>query len=199
MENGGFDSKEEYWIYLYLLELKEEGYILDIICQPDSFKLYEGLPKKFFRLKQLKTKVSKKYTQRKNLINPHEYTADFRVYWDFIKATKFIHEVTDDEKNLDIPFIVNEFYDAISNIEVKGSFDRNNATRLFTSRTQPWVWQKFGVYVQLIKPLELFKETFIPKAILPDFYYKKTGKWGLKGSKKYKWEYKTLKEYINGK
>ena len=200
-----FDSTEEYWIYLYLLELQEAEYIKSFECQPRSFELFKGLPKKFYILKQLKTKISKKYSKKQHLINPHLYTADFSIIWNLEKIKNILcQDINNIEFKKDIPFFSEIFpdpdnmvYNGISYFEVKAKFDRNNATRLFTSRTQPWIWQKFRIYIQLIIPEILFKQTFIPKELLPEFYYKKNGKGYKKGDKKFKWDYKSLKEYIN--
>jgi hypothetical protein len=192
--NGHKATKEEAYIGYYLNELQQEDFIEEIVFQPESFTLFEGLPKKFYTDVQLKTKVSRKYSKRQYLINPHIYTPDFKVIWvddSFVNVTEF------SEFNLEFPFIgVWEKENYHSYLEVKASFDQNNMTRMFTSHIQPVVWEKYNVYVQLIKPLSLFKDTFIPKEILEDFYYQKSGKWGKKGDKKYKWNYKTLKEYI---
>ena len=94
-----------------------------------------------------------------------------------------------------------------SHIEVKGNYDSNSATRYFSSRTQPWMWEKFQIYVQLCKVPRLFQDTFIPKRILHNFFHKKdvyTGKGykrklkANKGDKKLRWPYRNLKQYIDG-
>ena len=53
----GFDSKEEYMIQIYFDELIVEGFVLGIEHQPSPFILSNGLPKKFFTNRQLKTKI----------------------------------------------------------------------------------------------------------------------------------------------
>jgi len=193
---------EEYLVWLYLEELQEAGYIKEIIFQPESFELFKGLPKKFYKDKQLKTKVKRTYSKRQYLINPVKYTSDYEVYWDVTAYDIFTQLITCTELDLNIPFLA---LGGESYLEVKAStFDPQGTTRLFTSRTQPWLSEQL-YYVQLIKPLTLFKDTFIPKKALEYLVYKKdvyTGKGRNRklkakiGDKKHKFEYKTLKEYL---
>jgi hypothetical protein len=44
-------------------------------------------------------------------------------------------------------------------------FDQNNMERLFKVN-QKWMWQKHGIFVNLIKPQELFQKTFTPAEYL---------------------------------
>ena len=198
----GFDSIEEYMIQLYFEELQEQGFVKEIISQPEPFVLFKGLGKKFYKNKQLKTKIKTMYSKKKFLINPHEYTTDFKIEWNLDKSpTIFEMLISDEEFDITIPFrsafYKKESIETVSYLEVKPSFDQNNMTRLFTSRTQPWIWEKYNIYVQLIKPLDLFKATFIPELLMPFMYYRKTTKKNNIGDKKHKWEYKTLTEFLN--
>jgi len=203
----GFDSQEEYMVFLYFEELKSAGLVDTIEIQPTPFILYTGLKKKLFSVKKLKTKVKRQYTKRTHLLNPHIYTTDLKIKWTrpvITRETKFFAVLNSSEIDKNKPFIVNTFIGATekqgyySYIEVKPKFDRNNMTRIFTQRTQPWVHQLFGIYVQLIKPIDLFKKTFIPKVLLPYMYYQKNTRQNRKGDKKYLWEYKSLKQYLDG-
>lgn len=199
---------EEYVVFLYLDELKDKGYIKEMIFQPESFNLFEGLPKKFYKLKELKTKFKKQYSKKQYLINPHVYTTDFKIYWYPRAIANDVTDcVDDDELRNTIPFIYNFSAEqgAVSYLEVKPGFDQNNMTRMFTNHIQPLVWDRYNVYVQLIKPMDLFKSTFIPEKIIDNFFYKKdafTGKGvnrrlkARKGDKKYSWEYNMLKDYL---
>jgi len=198
-------STEEWYIYQYLLELKENNIVKEINFQPKPFKLFEGLEKRFYKIKQLKTKVSKQYYTKQYLINPHIYTPDFKIIWNVNKNSRdFIQSVNLTGINTKIPFLVlpilnneNQKIIAESYLEVKGSFDRNNMTRMFSDHIQPLIWNKYQIYIQLVKPIDLFKQTFIPEKIKHSFYYSKTGKWGKVGDKKFKWQYRTFKEFIN--
>lgn len=200
-------TQEEYFVWHYLLELKEEGFIEKIIFQPKSFTLFEGLPKKFYEDKQLKTKVKRIYSKRKYLLNPHIYTADFEIRWrrDDSGLDLLYDGIYRKEIDNNLPFISNiqgesltkDLSWTVSYIEVKPAYDQNGKTQMFRSYVQPQIWEKYNIYVQIIKPLDLFKQTFIPKKLWDEMHYKKSGRWGKKGDKKYKWDYKTLKGYLN--
>jgi len=191
MANTREISKEEEYMKIYFEELLEAGIISKIIYQPTPFSLFGKIT--YMLEKKLKTKSN---FISKTLINDHIYTSDFKVIWnkEIPVSSKFHRDMMDVPCELP-PFLShnNECW-----IEVKSWWDNNNMTRLFTSRTQPWVYQKFGIYVNLIKVPDIFKETFIPTKILDDFYYKVGGKKFNKGDKKYKFEYRTLNEYLNG-
>jgi hypothetical protein len=194
-------SFEEYLVNLYLEELRESGFIDKIIYQPKPFVLSEEVPKKFYREKINKQgEVKLVYSKKQNLINRHIYTSDFKVIWN--EKSEGIFEADIDTKigiNLDIPFISNSCEDINSYIEVKGSFNMQNMVRMFTSHIQPRVYLEYREYVQLIKPLELFRATFVPNKALEYMYYKKDTKNGLKGAKKYNWEYRLLETYLKNK
>lgn len=53
----------------------------------------------------------------------------------------------------------------ISFIEVKPSFDQNNMTRLAVLN-QKWVFEKFGLFINIVIPEKLFAKTFTPKRYL---------------------------------
>ena len=201
-----FDAtKEEWYVYQYLLELKKNNIVKKIDFQPTKFTLFKGEKRKFYSIKHLKTKTSKSYLKRKYLINPHIYTPDFKIYWNIEKnIDKFAQYQNRSELNKNISFFitleastVKKEILQVSYLEVKASFDQNNMTRMFTSHIQPLIWEKYETYIQLIKPMSLFKDTFIPNSLLSELFYSKSGKWGKKGDKKFKWEYRTFKEFIN--
>jgi hypothetical protein len=207
-------TKEEALTAMYLNELYENGFIKSASFQPESFQLFEGLPKKFYKDKQLKTKVKRVYAKKQHLINPHIYTPDFKVVWsskalDILVLLLYSNTASTEEINLTIPFLVTpKHLVPTSFLEVKPTFDQNNMTRMFTSHIQPWIWEKYKVYTQLVKPFDLFKDTFVPKVVAEMMYYKKdvyTGKGAKRklkakaGDKKYKWEYRTLNEYLKTK
>jgi len=196
-------TKEEWYVYQYLLELMKEKYINKIEFQPKSFTLFKGEKRKFYSIKKLKTKNTIKYLKRKYLINPHIYTPDFKIYWNINKdIRKFTQNQNRKELDKNIPFLITLELSTIkkeilqvSYLEVKANFDQNNMTRMFTSHIQPLIWDKYEIYIQLIKPISLFKDTFIPKLLLSDLFYLKSGKWGKKGDKKFKWNYRNLKQF----
>ena len=56
-------------------------------------------------------------------------------------------------------------------LEIKPKFDQNNMTRLFKIN-QKWVFDKHGLFVDLVIPETLFEKTFTPK----DYLTTPTGK-----------------------
>jgi len=202
--NYNFTSNEEKLIFYYLEELKDDNFIKKIIYQPESFNLFNGLEKKQFIKKQLKTKIKKKYYKNNFLINKRIYTANFKVIWNDKKKDilKLIQDISNNEIDRNIPFFfqkikTNNKIEYISFLEVKGNYDKNGDQRSFLSRTQPWIWEKYNIYIQMIKPIILFKNTFIPKKIIEVMYYKKKYKNKNIGDKKYDFKYKTKNEFLN--
>jgi hypothetical protein len=105
-------------------------------------------------------------------LRAHEYTPDFDIYWDEDDLKKAILKPTSG---------------ALSIVEVKPSFDAHNMTRLF-KLNQKWVYQKYGIYVELVIPEKLFEKTFCPDR----FRYTDSGK----GLRKLKQSYLNIDEYI---
>jgi len=181
---------EEWLVYLYLDELKNNGFIIDYIFQPESFGLFEGLKTKFYSLKKnKKNEEIKKYGSREFLLNPHVYTADFQVHWS--NKSKYFTQNVNEKLNNDIFFITNN---NISYLETKPSFDQNGKTQMFRSYIQPQIWEKHNIYVQIVKPFELFSKTFVPELAIKDLYYKVGNK---KGQSKVKWKIQKLKHFLN--
>jgi hypothetical protein len=193
-------SFEEWLIFLYLEELKGNGFIDEIIFQPKPFELTDEVPRKFYKEKvDKKGNIKRVYTKKQNLLNKHIYTPDYKVIWAEKADGIFEQDTTRSELNLNIPFISNSMHTINSYLEVKAEWDKNNMTRMFTSHIQPYVYWKYDEYVQLVKPYDLFKETFVPKKAMEYMVYKVKTKYYNIGDKKFKWRYKTLEEYLNEK
>jgi len=148
-----YDSKEEIYFSWYLDELFTAGYIAEYDYQPPSFNLSESV--KYSWVKELKTKNKSMET---TLLQPHDYTADFKIAWNTTADNIFF----DLNKLKSGPFVVKY---GLSFIDVKPSFDKHNMTRKFHI-DQKWVYQRFGVYVQKVVPQKLFKATFTPNRYL---------------------------------
>jgi len=67
-------------------------------------------------------------------------------------------------------------------------WDQNNMERLFKVN-QKWMWQKHGVYVNLVKPQDLFQRTFTPK----EYLRTPSGK-----PRKLNWKPKSLFDFLKG-
>lgn len=147
------DSMEEMYFLMWVFELKEAGYISDIERSP-SFKITDGWVNEY--TEKLKTK-NKNKTQ--TILNPSEYTPDI-----VIKFKKNIDKFCwwKAGKKTNQPFIgmLGKVY-----IETKGTFDANNMTRLFIIN-QKIMYAKYGIFVNLIKIPDFFKNTFTPSEYL---------------------------------
>lgn len=190
MANTKETSKEEIWMFEYFLELQKKKIIKELISQPKPLVLSPAVPVTV--IEKLKTK--EKFIS-KNLIQEHIYTADFKIYWENAESPfhRSIHKL---DKKFP-PFIAQvQHGEWVSYVEVKATYDANNMTRIFTSRTQPWIFDKYGVYINLVKIPDIFKHTFIPEKILPNFYYQVNTKKCKKGDKKFTWEYRTLNDFL---
>jgi len=149
-------SAEELHFFWYLSELKECGYIDEFYYEPEPIKLSGTIEVEVE--KQLKTKVK---IEKKTLLQGHEYTMDFIIYWN-PNAFGCFHN-NDDTRFPFYATLENEV--SISYVDVKGSWNMHNMNRLFAVN-QKWVYDKFGIYIQKIVPEKLFKQTFTPRRFL---------------------------------
>lgn len=195
-----FESQEEIYFYWYLKELEEAGIISKITYQPKPFLL---APKKSLVFKQqLKTKIKEKEI---TLFQEHSYQADFMFWWSEKARFKMFVKHNDilNQSFKNFPFIANtgkDLWTSFSVIDVKGTFNQNDAHRRF-SIDQKWVFQQYGVYVQkiithpqinkkgkMIPASALFPNTFLPgRFSLTDIALR---------ARKIKYSYHTLKEYL---
>lgn len=113
----------------------------------------------------------------KGVIREHSYTADFLLSW--VDGKPF--------RNINTRKALIDDNSSLTWLEVKPSFDQNNMTRAFKIN-QKWVYDKYRIYVNLVIPEKLFKQTFCPER------YRLTDSG--KGPRKLKESYLTLDEYI---
>ena len=139
-----FDSNEELYFSWWLDELVKAGPVIEY-QRGSSFSLSE--PVKIWVEKELKTKTK---MIEKHLMNGHIYTPDFIVLFrpSFAEKCK-IHTQTG----------------GISFIEVKGDYDAQNMTRLF-SINKKWIYQVHGKVINLVKIPLFFEKTFTPDRYL---------------------------------
>lgn len=156
-----FDSNEELYMDWWLQELKVLGYISEIIHQPESFKLSDGISVDYFvpyKKKEGGTYVSE------SIMREHVYTPDVLVTWTQKAVNVFTTMINSDlrkKKGHSFMYILCD-ENLRSYIEVKPSFDQNNMTRLAKINLQ-WVWEKYGQYVNIVVPEKHFNKTFTPK------------------------------------
>lgn len=176
------DSDEEVMTLLYLFELQEKGYI-EKIERSESFTLSERFDKLYTETKQLKTKT-KSVEKNQCLLREHVYTPEFKITWThkgYLYLTWSKYHTGKIDTNL--------FHTAgkyLSYIEVKPSFDKHGMTRLFIIN-QKMMYKIYGIFVNLVIPHELFKETFTPEAWL----LTPTGR-----ERKINWIVKNINHYI---
>lgn len=171
-----FPSSEEMYFYWWAYEMYKLGYIKQIDYQPKAYHLSDKVDYK--TLKKLKTKDKIIDT---HLLHSHVYTPDFKIHWTLKGYNKVYCVLGREKANKDAYFKANIDKDGniFSVIEVKGSFDMNNMTRLASINIK-WVYQMYGEYVQVViptpsitkkgkvKPVNaLYYQTFVPLR----FYY----------------------------
>lgn len=183
-----FDSKEELYFSWWLDELIQEDIIIDYVAQPDSFVLTKAVERPY--IKKMKRVEDKELTE--TLIREKVYSPDFKLYWNLghPNIDKFVGDLSDRERKHSSVLFKSRFLTKPSEIcfvEIKGSYDNNNMTRLFL-QNQAFVWEKHKEWVNLIKIPNLFKKTFTPKRYLLTDKTKKP--------RKIKFPAKTLKDFL---
>lgn len=176
-----FDSKEELYFSWYLEVLRNWNFIEYWEKIDEPFQLTSDLTIKY--IKPMKRVEDKILTQ--TLLSKRVYTPDFKVKWTDQAYNVFVQKLKDGEKII-TPFISNKRN--VSIVEVKGAFDNNNMTRLATNNIKD-VYEKYGVYVTMVKIPMLFKKTFTPERyLLTDKSFK---------PRKIKYVTRTIKQFIN--
>lgn len=172
-----FDSKEEQYYSWYLEELEEAGYINSWV-EAKTYPLGDKIINKY--QEQFKTKSKEK---EQTILNGCEYTPDFEIKWN-PKAAEIFFSLFPKKEKIALNLLIAKDYWMIletdeepiikpskdidnytSIIEIKASFDQNNMTRL-NGINRKWMYQKYSIFVNLVKVPEIFKDTFVPKRFL---------------------------------
>lgn len=169
-----YDSLGELSLIYYLEELQENGFI-DKFERTSGYSLSNPIVNNFIVNLKTKSKASSEV-----ILHSHLYTPDFNIHWSQKGLEVFCNKFG--EKWVK-PFLVK---DTISVIEAKPSFDFNNMERLVKLSIK-WAWDKYGVFIQIVKNDELFKNTFVPKKLLN----KQNGQ-----QRAFKYQPKTLEQYL---
>ena len=180
------DSKEESYFIMWLRELELAGYI-DSWAEAKTYELGEKVVHTYNEVKKTKT-VLKEQT----ILNSCEYTPDFEIHWN-LKALDIFFDYfptfNSEKINTKLFLAANNNVNVITSIvEVKPSFDQNNMTRLNTTNRK-WMYQKYSIFVNLVKVPDIFKDTFTPKSYLMT----DTGK----QQRIIHFETKTLEQYVD--
>ena len=160
------DSNEELYFSWWCEELEKAGYI-NSFNNAKTYQLGEKIVNTY--TEQLKTKTKEK---EQIILSDCEYTPDFEINWNFDAVNIFfdIFPCLNKSKiNTDLLLAKvieeNETKKFESIIEIKPNFDQNNMTRLNTINRK-WMYQKYGIFVNLVKVPDIFKDTFTPKKFL---------------------------------
>lgn len=205
MELINYKNNEELFFSYYLDELKEKGFIERYEYEPETFELSPEVTFNYVKTTQLKTKV-KTENKTKALLHKHSYTPDFKIIpsnagfecrmFDYLLDSFPIFICSENAKNgmFDIAF---PCY-----IDIKGAFGGKLSTSITFPLNQKWMYQKYDIYVQKIKPFDLFKQTFMPKLVIEEMKYKrdywKKGKLlGKKGDSRLDYKPLTIKEWLD--
>lgn len=187
---GIFDSKEELYVYWWLKELQDNGFIIHIDTNPESFILSEEVKEKL-----LKTTTKGTRERLRTILREHIYTTDFKVTWDK-KAKGIFYKTMVEPSDEILPFVASP-EENITYLEVKPLFDQNNMERLFTVN-QKWMYDKYRIFINKVIPIKqgktgkssgLFNNTFVPQRYLRT----DTGR----QARKINFNYVTLKQFLN--
>lgn len=198
-KNWVFKSELEYEFCLFLEQLQEAGFIQEFGYETIKFKLSPSVYS--YYLKQLKTKIKE---EEEFLMRENTYQPDFPVKWSEKAKNLFYldRNVPITCKITDIPFRLSKdsVFVGEENLttyaEVKPIFEgKLNSSKEFPL-IQKQLWQDQGIFVQKIKPENLFKETFVPDKLIASNVYQKQSKFGTRGSSKYKFNVRDLQTYL---
>ena len=149
-----YDSQEEVDFAKWIEESKLNGLIESSIYHPESLILTER--KTIPDTVQLKTKTK---SIEKFLLHPLTYQVD----WEIVFTNKF--QIVFPSHGL------LSFNDRIYLIDVKGAYNLRNVHRIFIMQ-QKLVYDKYGMYVNMVVPEKFFAKTFVPSTA----YYMKSRK-----------------------
>ena len=148
-----FKSKEELHFYFWLLELQKLKYVKSIEYEPVTFKLTD-------RELSVQSLTKKDNKVKLKLIPIKHYTPDFKIVWDKKALGKFVQNYEDEDTiyNKSLIFVNSEL---VSWIDTKGTSDIYNMERLAKSNIA-FLYNTQNVYVEIVKPADLFMLTFVP-------------------------------------
>lgn len=161
------DSKEELYFSWMLQELEEAGYV-NSWGQCRTYQLGDKITNKYQEKKVLK-KSTKLIDKEQTILNSCEYTPDFEINWNE-KARNIFFNIFPSELNhkINTDLLIGQWHNGFnytSIIENKPNYDQNNMTRL-NGINRKWMYQKHGIFVNLVKVPDIFKDVFTPKKYL---------------------------------
>jgi hypothetical protein len=160
MKRNEVRSDEEWYFSFWCDELINAGIINRYMYESNTFTLSKAKKYPLLIVMKTKTKLSEK-----GLLEEHVYTPDFLIEWNEGYLNRFFRIINDETCTAKCPFFAirsTKDNKAYTFIETKGNYDANNMTRLFKI-TQKWLYDKYNLYVDLLKIPDLFKKTFTPE------------------------------------
>ncbi len=154
-----YDSLEEMAFLQWASELQKSGYIRSI-QRAESYLLSDGVQNNYAQ--QL---VTKSRPMQQTLLHGHSYTPEFIIVWDKRALDKIVWDISKSTKFEKLFVGVSSNGSYITYIEIKPLWDQNNMERLFKIN-QKWMWDKHGIFVNLVKCPELFAKSFTPQEYL---------------------------------
>ena len=155
MKRDEFDSWDEYHFYLWILDAKELGLILEAKFYPKAFHLSDEV--QWTKEVQLKTKV--RYDKKK-LLGQHVYTADavikFSVLFSVLFPSYDLHRDTEELDNFTAWFDVKP--------SVNPKYLKFSSGKTFPLN-QKWVYQRHGIFVNRVMMKVLFHSTWCPHEV----------------------------------
>lgn len=140
-------------------ELYNAGIIKRYLYESNTFTLSRARTYPILEIKKTKTKLKKL-----SFLQEHVYSPDFLLEWDEKYLNKFFRIIEDDTCTVKCPFFAirstkdNKPY---TFIECKPVFDQNSMSRLFRIN-QKWLYDKYGLFVQLCIVPTIFEKMFTP-------------------------------------
>lgn len=174
-----YKSDEEEMFSWWLDELCKHNFVESYTYEPEPIHLSIKVERKVEI--PLKTKI-KDDTQF--VLHPHKYTFDFLIQWREEALNRFVTIFESTKKNNTSLYCDRNLQ---SYIEIKPGFDYKNMTREVMINIK-WVYDKHGIYINLVKPPVFFKDSFTPMKLL----FTKTGK-----PKKLKHKILTIQEFLS--
>src|SRR5271155_1890748 len=180
------DSIEEKYFCYWLDEAKDAGWVDRWVYVTKPFLVCPYIRLPYIKTTQLKTKLKQEYKEF-TLLHDLEYTPDFKIKWTQKGIDRFVSYVKGEtDHNYANPKslffcgywqVKDISLSTTTWVEIKPNFDMHGKISKF-SVLQKILWTFKGLFVDLIQFPDLFKETWMPTAIMEDFKYKKapTGK-----------------------
>ena len=188
-----FDSREEVWFAMWCEELKQAGLIRYWHKEIESIEVIPSYSLQYNKITELKTRTKAEAKSFK-LLNNLSYTADFEISFTNEGFDIFVSPINENIKPDRYFFCYNPKNMCI--IEVKPSFDQHGKTARF-SLLQKMIWHNLGIFVDLIIPEDLFRDTFMPQEAISDFKIKRATAKKRVGEWKTSYIPKTLKQFLN--